>query len=164
MDEKIIYVDEEDNVIGSKSRDDVDKDGLRYRISSLWVKNSKGGSLLARRALTKKHNPGKWGTAVAGTIDEGESYRGNVIKEAFEELGIKDIEIKLELKEKIDGVQKFFVQWFSAVIDKPVEDFVIQKEEVEEVKWFSKEEFDKMVRDKPEDFIEGMSRIIEAFY
>jgi isopentenyl-diphosphate delta-isomerase len=73
MPEKIIIVDDEDNIIGIKEREEVDKKNLRYRCSALWVKNSKGEILLAKRALTKKHSPGKWGPAVAGTLAENET-------------------------------------------------------------------------------------------
>jgi len=38
MAEKIIIVDEKDNVIGSELRRVVDKKKLRYRCSALWIK------------------------------------------------------------------------------------------------------------------------------
>jgi len=88
---KIIIVDENDNPIGLKERGTLDYDKDIYRVSALWITNSKGQILIARRALTKKQNPGKWGPGVAGTIDEGETYDSNIIKEAKEELGLQNI-------------------------------------------------------------------------
>jgi len=165
MDEKIIYVDEEDKVLGSKSREDVDKEGLRYRVSALWIKNSNGASLLARRAYSKSHNPGKWGPAVAGTVEEGETYESNIIKEAEEELGIRNVGMNVERKEKIEeGGHRFFTQWFTCIVDRPVSEFKIQEEEVAEVRWFSKEELYRMIREGPENFIPNMKGRIESIY
>ncbi len=67
---KIIIVDENDNIIGSKDFDKMKPSDV-YRVSSLWITNSKGETLLAKRAFNKLHSPGKWGTAVSGTV-EGE--------------------------------------------------------------------------------------------
>ena len=88
MSDRIVVVDEEDNVVGAELRSIVDEKGLRYRVSGLWLRNSRGEVLLARRALTKTHYPGRWGPAVAGTVEEGESYEQNIVKEAEEELGL----------------------------------------------------------------------------
>ena len=92
MTEKIIIVDEDDNIIGSKERNSI-VSGDIYRVSALLIENSKGEILLAQRALTKKHDPGKWGPPVAGTVEEGETYESNIVKEAEEELGLKNIQI-----------------------------------------------------------------------
>ena len=162
MTNNIIVVDEKDNVIGNKPRDVVDKEKLRYRTSALWVKNSKGEILLARRAYTKSHFPGRWGPAVAGTVDEGESYEQNMIKESEEELGLKDINIKKKVKIKISGKYNHFIQWFISIIDKPAKDFKIQEEEVAEVRWFSERELKDMIKKHPERFVECLQNPIEG--
>ena len=71
IEKNIIVVDEKYNIINLTPRNLVDEKGLRYRVSALWVTDSKGRILLAQRVLTKRHNPGKWGRAVAGTVEEG---------------------------------------------------------------------------------------------
>jgi len=161
---KIIVVDEDDNIIGSKERELVDKERLRYRISALWIKNSKNEILLARRAFTKTHDPGKWGPAVAGTVEEGETYESNIIKEAEEELGLKGIEIKKAQKTKKEGKHRYFVQRFTTTIDIPISKFKIQKDEVAEVKWFSKEELELQLKTHPEEFIESIKSTAMLFY
>ena len=70
---KIILVNENDEIIGYKERGTLDKEDI-YRVSALWIQNSKGEILLAQRSFNKNNNPRKWGPAVAGTNDEGESY------------------------------------------------------------------------------------------
>ena len=163
MKPKIVIVDENDNVIGNKSRDLVDKEKLRYRVTGLWIKNSNGESLLARRAYTKTHYPGKWGPAVGGTVDEGESYEDNMIKEAEEELGLQNIKLEKSSKTQTSGEYNHFTQWFISIIDKPSKDFKIQEEEVVEVKWFSKEEFLEQLENNPKEFVPKMKEYFDMF-
>lgn len=136
---KIIIVDEDDVVIGLKKRENIKPDDI-YRVSALWVQNSKGDILLAQRSFDKNNDPGKWGPAVAGTIEEGETYESNIIKEAEEEIGLKGCRFEKSFKKKNFGKHRHFTQWFFAVVDKKIEDFTVQKEEVENIKWFAKDE------------------------
>ena len=40
-------------------------------------------------AFDKKYDPGKWGPSAAGTVEEGETYQSNIIKELQEEIGLE---------------------------------------------------------------------------
>jgi predicted kinase len=97
--ERTIIVNDQDQIIGHKEPGTLLKEDI-YRVSSLWVTNSKGDILLAQRKFTQKLDPGKWGPAVAGTVDEGETYESNIIKEAEEEIGLKDMRPALGPKTK----------------------------------------------------------------
>lgn len=88
----IPIVDEEDNIIDYKERKKLDLKDI-YRVSALWIENSKGEILLAQRSFNKKHHPGLWGPAVAGTVEKGESYEENISHEIEEELGIKEVKV-----------------------------------------------------------------------
>jgi len=158
MSSNIIIVDEKDNIIGSKPRDIVDKEKLRYRVAGLWIQNSKGENLLARRAYTKIHYPGRWGPAVAGTVEEGGSYKENMIKEIKEELGLQNINLEEAKKIQVSGKYNHFTQWFIAIIDKPAKDFKVQKEEVVEIKWFSKKEFLEQLENNSKEFLPNLKR------
>lgn len=153
---KIILVDENDKVIGSKERGSLDYSKDIYRVSALWIMNSKGEILLAKRALNKAHNPGCWGPAVAGTNEMGESYESNIVKEAEEELGIKNSKPKLGPKKRVALRYNYFCQWFLLKVDKSADEFIIQKEEVDHVKWISKKELIKEITDNPEQFVPSM--------
>ncbi len=48
----------------------------------MWLRNSLGQSLLAKRSASKELDPSKWGPAVAGTIEAGQTYESNIYKEA----------------------------------------------------------------------------------
>ena len=142
----ILIVDKEDKVIGVKEREKLDDEKDIYRVSALWILNSNGENLLSRRAFTKLHAGGKWGPAVAGTVEEGETYYSNIVKEADEELGIKNIKPKKMFKELVNGKHKHFTQWFFMTLDKDLSEFKIKTDEVEEVKWVKFSEVLKLVK------------------
>ena len=159
---KIIIVDENDKIVGSKNRDALDKEDI-YRVSALWITNSNGQILLARRHHTKSHHPRKWGPAVAGTVDEGETHEENIIKETNEELGLKNIKPEIGPKTKTDNEYRHFTQWFILTVDLDITQFKIQEDEVEEIKWFSQKELKDQLQETPEDFLPTMKKYFELF-
>ncbi len=154
---KVPIVNEEDEIIEIKSRGDL-LDNDIYRVSALWIVNSKGQILLAKRALSKRKDPGMWGPAVAGTVEENESYEVNIIKEAKEEIGIEGHDFKLGPKTRTINPHNHFTQWFTLVIDEPLDYFKIQKEEVDKIKWFTKEELNREMEENPDKFIKSLVR------
>jgi isopentenyl-diphosphate delta-isomerase len=160
MKTKIIIVDESDNIIGYKDRETVTSEDI-YRVSVLWITNSQGEILLAKRALTKAHNPGQWGPAVVGTVEEGEDYLINIIKEASEEIGLKDIAPQVGQKVRVRGKYNFFGQWYTLVVDKALNEFVIDESEVAEIRWISKDNLQKEIEVDPAKFSESMQRFIK---
>jgi len=163
MKQNLIVVDENDNIIDHMPQDLVDKKHLIYRTTALWIKNSKGEILLARRGYNMSHHPGKWGPAVAGTVEQGESYKQTIIREAKEELCLKNIKIKKGPKTLTQGDYNHFVQWYSCIVDKQAKEFNFQKEEIAEIKWFSKTEFLKEIKTNPEEFLKRMQEYLEMF-
>lgn len=162
MKQKIIIVDEDDNVLGHKDRELVKRKDI-YRVSALWVTNSKGEVLLAQRAFTKSHSPGKWGPAVAGTVEEGENYDTNILKEAEEEIGLKNINPKTGPKLRISGEHNYFTQWYLLEMDKPINEFIVDRREVEQIAWFPKNELLKEKQNYPDKFLKNMKRYIKLF-
>ncbi|MCL5093985.1 MAG: NUDIX domain-containing protein [Patescibacteria group bacterium] len=155
--EKIIVVDKKDNVMGAKERNLITKEDI-YRVSALWIINSKNETLLARRAFDKKHDPGKWGPAVAGTVEEGETYETNIKKEAFEELGIRNTSFIKCPKSFVDGEWRFFGQKFIAKLDWNLNQFKFQKEEVAEIGWFPIDQLEKDLVENPDEFVPSLPK------
>ena len=159
---KIVIVNENDEIIGHKERGTLDQSDI-YRVSALWIQNSNGEILLAQRGFDKKNHPGKWGPAVGGTIDEGESYESNIIKEAEEEIGLTNHPFKKSYRKFPDGEYRHFTQWFFALVDKKIEEFTIQEEEVEQIKWFTKEELLNELKNNPEKFLKAIPECVRFF-
>lgn len=152
---KIIIVNNKDQIIGFKERTEIQQKDI-YRVAGLWITNSKKEVLLAQRSFNKNHDPGKWGPAVAGTVEEGENYEENIQKEAKEEIGLENIKLKKGPKTESLSQYHYFCQWFLLEIDKDVSDFKIKKDEVEQVKWFSKKELIGQIEENPKKFLNGM--------
>jgi len=151
---KIQIVDENDNLIKCMERKESDKNpGLIYRVSYLWITDTDGKILLAQRSFNKNHNPGKWGPAVAGTIDEGETYESNIIKEAEEEIGLKDIKPILGKKTREKTNWNYFSQEFLLTLPSGFNNFRIQEDEVEQLRWFSKDELKEELISNPNIFL-----------
>lgn len=161
MSDRIQIVDENDNLIGHKTRQEIDFDKDIYRSSALWLTNSMGEVLLAQRKFTKDKDPGLWGPSVAGTVDEGETYEINIYKEAEEEIGLKGYKFKKLKKELLPKPRKQFCQWYSVIVDKPLEYFVPQEDEVEKLKWVKLEDLVKDVADNPGKYVLSMKEALD---
>lgn len=160
---RITIVNDQDEIIGYKERGTIELEDI-YRVSALWITTSKGNILLAQRQLGKRHHPGMWGPAVAGTVDEGETYDDNIIKEAAEEIGLQNIKPQKSIRQRITlatGDHNHFTQWYTLIVDKPADDFVTQEEEVAQVKWFTRAELEKELQDRPEKYLKGIKWCLE---
>ena len=159
---RIPIVNEQDEIIGYKDGKDRNTIDIT-RITALWLWNEKGEALLAQRGLKKKLNPGLWGPAVAGTVEEGETYESNILKEMEEEIGLRNVIPTLGPKLRRNTSHSYFVQWFFATInsDYPL---VKQDSEVESIKWFSKEELFKLFEVKPEIFLKSLKDTAIYFF
>lgn len=161
MKARVTVVNNQDEIIDSKSPAELtDKD--IYRVAALWITNSTGEVLLAQRAFSKAHDPGKWGPAAAGTVEEGETYESNIIKEAKEEIGLRLIKPQAVHKQRIEGTHNFFCQWYHFVVDEPASAFTLQTDEVVAVKWFRRDELAKAIHEHPEAFLAGMTKLLEV--
>lgn len=155
-------VNENDEPIGVKERSQIDWKNDIYRIGGVWLKNSKGEVLIAQRALTKDKDPGKWGPSAAGTVEEGETYESNAYKEAEEELGLRDTELKIGPKQRFYEPRHAFCQWFIGKCDKETDEFKLQEEEVEQVRWIDVDELKKDVEKHPNIYTPSMPLILAS--
>lgn len=159
---KIQIVNEQDELIGYKERKDATMMDIR-RITSLWLTNSKWEILIARRALKKSIDPGLWGPAVAGTLEQGETYESNIQKETQEELGLSGVKFKEKWKDfyEVPHHARRFRMEYSAVCDWKEKDFVLQTEEVAEVKRISPEKLREWFLRSPQAFLPSFWRALK---
>ncbi len=160
---RIQIVDDQDNLIGHVERSKIDYSKDIYRITAVWVTNSAGQVLMAQRTLTKDKDPGMWGPAVAGTMDEGETYEENVYKELEEEIGISSVELQKGPYVKYETPRMCFCQWYLLTIDKLASDFKIQEEEVEQVAWMDPADLVADQKANPKKYTPSMAKIIKQF-
>lgn len=145
------------NLTGEKKeRKLVHREGDIHGTSHIWIfrKNEETGSadvLLQKRAADKDAFPGCYDTSSAGHIPSGGNFLESALRELWEELGIKAEPEELRYlflhRQTVDTEfygERFYDRQVSAVyvyvrnIGK--EEFHLQKEEVEAVRWMDYEE------------------------
>ena len=80
-----------------------------------------------------------------------------------EELGFKDITPTKCPKERDSGKYNYFIHWYLLVSDKPISEFEIKEDEVEEIRWFSIGKLRKRISDRSDEFLDAMSLWVELF-
>lgn len=124
--------------------------GLWRRTVSCWIINEKGEILLQKRAKDKKRNPNKW-AKTGGQVDAGESVEDAIYREVKEELGI---EIPKEQIKVIDihKDNRRFAYNFIFVVNYKIDDYILQKEEVAEVKYVKIEDMELIKKENDSNY------------
>ncbi len=132
------------------SRSVAHDNGIPHRTAHIWVVRKEGDKyqvLLQKRSAEKESFPGMYDTSSAGHIQAGDEPLESAQRELFEELGInapaEDLAFagKFHIKYEMEFHGKMFRDnevAFVYVYEKPVNigNLVLQKEEVDEVRWF----------------------------
>lgn len=108
-----------------------------------WIRNSKGKFLMQKRSMNKRFFPGKW-SVTGGGADAGETTLDALIRETKEEIGVELSEDEIELMMSVRR-RYAFVDVYMATKDLDIDSITLQKEEVDEVKWASKDEIKEMI-------------------
>ncbi len=152
---KVIVVDEHDQVIGLKERDEITQNDI-YRVSVLWIENSRGEILLAQRKFDKKVDPGCWSPAVAGTNEATETYQSNIYKEAEEELGLRGFSFHELPKISPNAHCNYFIMPYFLHADLDLEkDIVLQDSEVEAAAWFDPDHIKTDIKLNPKKYVKS---------
>jgi len=158
---KLVIVDKKDTIIGAKDRNDMLPTDI-YRVARLLILNNKGQLLLAQRAFIKEKDPGVWGLAVEGTVEEGEDYETNIRKEAEEEIGITLGSLEVGPKLRMTGKYNHHCQFFVYRKNIDLSKLRLQKDELATVKWCVVADLRKDVTNNPEKFGYNFSYILET--
>lgn len=140
--ELINVVDEKGNLTGEiLDRKTIHDLKLPHWEVVVFIINKKKEMLLQKRNANKKFNPNKW-APLAGAVIASETIEEGALREIKEELGI-DID-KKNLKVLAENVN--LTRFFYMCCDMPEKDFVIQKEELSDVKWFAIDDVINMIK------------------
>lgn len=115
--------------------------GRYYITVVVFIQNNKNEFLLQKRV---KKKDGKWATT-GGHPVSGETSKEGIITEIKEELGINVVEENVKLFKTIKTEDDFVdIYFLKENID--IKEIKIQKEEVEDIKWATIEEIQKMIQ------------------
>ena len=123
----------------------------------VFILNSKKEVLLQKRSATKLHHPNKWALCSGHVEGFDEDFECAAIRELKEELGLDVSKEELSLidtKEMVDNHNdKHITKYYIFYTDKNSDEFILQKEELSEVKWYNLEEVIKMMENKDETIV-----------
>ena len=153
MEEKFDVLNELGEFTGEiATRDECHKKGLWHRAVYAFIIDDKGNILLQKRSKNKKLWPNMLDVTVGGHVDAGEFGRQALIREVKEELGIeiKDDDVKYligstSINEQGDIINKHYNECYLITKNIDISDIKIQKEEISEVRYFSKDELLKRI-------------------
>ncbi|MCP4650135.1 MAG: isopentenyl-diphosphate Delta-isomerase [PVC group bacterium] len=101
LDEKLILVDDKDNIIGYETKEKSHKgNGILHRAFSIFIFDEKKQLLLQKRSAEKLLWPLFWSNSVCSHPREGESCEEAVQRRLQEELGLKATLLKFLFKFK----------------------------------------------------------------
>ncbi len=86
--EKVVLVNEQDEVIGLMNKMEAHEKAVLHRAFSVFIFNNKGETLLQQRATTKYHSPLLWTNACCSHPREGETYKEAALRRMPEEIGL----------------------------------------------------------------------------
>ena len=111
---------------------------------NVWIVNDQNKILLTQRHPEKKPNPLKW-ESTGGAVSIGEDSFTGAIREVYEEIGIKLKSENGKLLDTIiseDEIKDIYL--FSENVN--IEESKLQENEVIDIKWVTKKEFDEMAK------------------
>lgn len=110
------------------------------QVVTIFIQNNKNENLIQKRSQSKG---GKYGFT-SGHTENNETNTQGAIREVKEELGIdiKEKQLNLFYRTKIN---KTIYNLYYIKLNIDIKNIELQKEEVEEVKWCSKKDIEKMI-------------------
>lgn len=119
------------------------KSGEYHLVVHIWVISPNGDYLIQKRAENKKLMPGEW-AATGGAAIAGEDSYMAAHRELYEEIGLDPVPENLKKIARIKRRNSLLDIWLT-VTDRSAEEFVLQKSEVERVKWVTHNELTDMI-------------------
>ena len=130
-------------------------------IVHVCIFNKKGEMLIHKRALNKVDQPGKWDISSGGGVMVNETVSHAASRELFEELGVKysfdDERVFLTVH-----YDKGFDDYYLISLDYTIDEFRIDKDEVLDIMWASKDKILKMMDNG--DFIKYNDGFIQILF
>lgn len=165
MAEHVVLVSPDDEVLGQMEKMKAHEAGLLHRAFSVFLFNKNGDMLLQKRACEKYHSPGKWTNAVCSHPRIDETYLQAAERRLWEELGIKTkLTSKFNFIYKADvGNQLWEHELDHVFIGEFEGDFHLNKGEVEEIRYLSKENLEREMKENPEHFTEWFKIILKEY-
>jgi len=163
--EKVVLVNESDEVVGSMEKIEAHEKALLHRAFSVFVINKNNELMLQRRALGKYHSPGLWTNTCCSHPRVNESYEQGAHRRMVEEMGFD-----CELKDMFSFIYK--APFDNGLTEHELDHvFVgycdtepkINPDEVDSWKWMPIDELKKDIVENPDNYTVWFRIIFEKF-
>lgn len=142
-----------------RSKKEIHEEGLWHRIAYGFIFDESNNVLLQKRA-NHKLSSGKWDKTIGGHVETGESSYRTLLRKAKEEIGISLSPSEIEhfgcaLSDFSEGAITCHIFADGYIIRKSIniDSLKINEDEIEELRWFKKEEILEMIKNKDERLI-----------
>ena len=141
------------------SREICHKEGLWHKAVVVFIISTDNKKvLLQQRSANKKLWPNLWDITAGGHVLSSEFGIDAAIRETKEEIGIDVSKNELEFigstiseNTSSDIINRHFNEYYIVHKDIDIKDINLQKEEVQDIKWFDKENIVNMINNKYKD-------------
>jgi len=156
--ELIDIYDENNKSTGTvMDRKEAHEKGMWHHESVVIVMNDKNQILLQKRSYKRHNYPGKWGL-MAGHVMSGDTPKATAVRELKEEIGLhvyqKDLRF-IEIYVKNVPSNRAFIYIYLVKTNKKVSDYILQTEELSEVKYYSIDNLIKRIKKKDKTLVFG---------
>ncbi len=161
--ELIQIVDENGNFTGTiMDKEEAHDKNLLHNEVAVFIINNNKQVLLQKRSANKRFNPNKWALC-AGHVDANESLENAALRELKEEVGLEipleELHPIAEREFTLGDSNSHITYFFYTKSNKSETDFIIQKEELSEVKWFDLDEVINMIKEEDKTIVFKKNRL-----
>ena len=138
----------------------VHEKGFWHYHVGVWIMNQKGELLFQQRSGNKEVNPYKW-TRTGGHVEARETPIEGIQREVKEEIGVDihkedfeliNIEKAIKTIPSTNQTTRNFIYHYFAKVNYKIEDYIMQKEEVNDLKYITIEEMEEARKQKDERY------------
>ncbi len=146
MEEYCPIINIEGEIIGKATRIECHSGSmLLHPVVHLHIIKKGGYLYLQKRSKNKDIQPGKWDTSVGGHVDYGESIETALLREAYEELGIKLISPKKLVSYIFSSdIEQEMINVYFMVVDDNFE-CVYDNKEIDDARFWHIDEINKVL-------------------
>lgn len=164
MAEIMDYVDENDNVLGQDTKENIKEKNLNYRVVHIWVLGKDGKIMICRRPQNNKAHAGLWTSSAGGHVQTGETYEQGAKRELKEELALEG-ELKHLFKIRYQHPRGCYVFTDLWLMPNPslIEEKKFDKTEVFEVALYEFDQLKDRIKREPSSFQPQLIRLMHRW-